>query len=147
MNDSPLKVFFIKRFSDCDYATFGILCESIFPFAVTLEDAWKNNQQNISCIPIGEYTCKRYSSEKYPDVWQIMNVIGRDKILLHWGNKDEDTQGCPLIAEKFITLSDGRVGIGESKNFPNEGFNEFMNRTKGLDEIKLVIEKAIGWVS
>jgi hypothetical protein len=78
-------------------------------------------------------------------------VQGRTLCLIHWGNFPEDVEGCIAIGEKFSELSnrDGLIetGIGESRSSPHEGFNEFMDRTKGLDSFKLIIEEATSWES
>lgn len=63
----------------------------------TLEEPWKGNKRKISCIPEGEYNCNPYSSAKFENVWQIMNVPGRDKILIHSGNTTDDIEGCVLV--------------------------------------------------
>lgn len=53
----------------------------------TLERPWKDNASNVSCIPSGIYTCRPYSSPKYPDVYEVTNVPKRDHILFHSGNR------------------------------------------------------------
>lgn len=141
-----MKVITVKRIRETDSATIGVMEDELGPFAATLEDRWRNNQPFISCIPTGEYICRRYSSAKYPNVWQIMNVPGRSLVLIHWGNRDEDTEGCILVAEKFGREA-GEVIIQQSKSVPNEGFNELMALTEGLDEFKLIIEKAVAWAA
>ena len=73
--------------------------KEVFKFK-TLELAWRDNSRRISCIPEGSYLCQRYTSAKYPDVWQIMYVPNRDKILIHCGNYSKtDTLGCILVGK------------------------------------------------
>jgi hypothetical protein len=75
----------------------------------TLELPWIDNKQYVSCIPEGIYHVKKYSSTKWPDVWQIMNVVDRTNILIHWGNKVStkrelsDVEGCILVGNKLKT--------------------------------------------
>ena len=71
---------------------------------VTCEDPWNDNQHNISCIPRGTYTVKKFYGRKYRDVWQVMNVPGRDAILIHNGNTIRDTEGCILVGAAFGML-------------------------------------------
>ena len=144
-----LKIITIRRFvpENMD-AMYGIMLDEMkSPIAVTLEKPWKQNAPFISCISTGEYTCKRYSSEKYKNVWQICDVNGRDLVLIHWGNFLKDTQGCILVGEKFKDLNnDGIMDIADSRIFPNEGFLELMEMTKELTEFKLIIEQSHEWI-
>lgn len=63
----------------------------------TIERPWLNNEPFKSCIPEGEYTCKSYSSERFPDVWKVCNVEGRTHILIHIGNYVTDVVGCVAV--------------------------------------------------
>lgn len=68
----------------------------------TLENPDRENDKSggDSLIYAGEYICHPYSSEKYPNVWQVMNVPDRSLILFHWGNWESDTEGCILLGLK-----------------------------------------------
>jgi len=72
----------------------------------TLENPWLNNRPYISCIPAGKYIAKKYSSEKYPNVWELQNVNGRSKILIHNGNLEKHTQGCILVGATWGFIDD-----------------------------------------
>ena len=139
-----MKILIIRRFvPENKIATYGVFCYGLIPFAVTLELPDKNNHPEISCIPTGEYTCKPYSSEKYPNTWQVMDVTGRSLILIHKGNFLLDIRGCIAIGEKFTDINlDGVMDIGESA----EGFEEFLSIVKCEPEFKLIIEKAGSWL-
>lgn len=79
----------------------------------TLELPWKDNRQEVSCIPAGVYECAPYSSEKYPDVYEVLNVPGRTAILIHVGNWTRNTLGCILPGfSPFIT--DGENAVRDS---------------------------------
>lgn len=82
-------------------ATYGVLLFNGLPFAVTLERPWKDNAQNISCIPKGEYQCVRWSSPKFGSTWLLQGVPGRTHVLIHKGNSVADTQGCILVGEAY----------------------------------------------
>lgn len=62
----------------------------------TLENP-KRDTKIDALIPAGVYTCKPYSSAKYPDVYEICDVPGRTYILIHAGNFEADTTGCVLV--------------------------------------------------
>lgn len=60
----------------------------------TIERPWLDNEPFVSCIPGGTYLVKKYSSESFPDVWEITKVPGRSKILIHIANYWHDVRGC-----------------------------------------------------
>lgn len=71
------------------------------PKLYTLEDRWKNNLHQISCIPAGVYTCISHGWNGEPvhmqKVWEVTNVPNRQAILIHAGNTHRDTLGCILV--------------------------------------------------
>jgi len=125
--------------TDLDVGTFGVLQweGDKAPFALSLEDPWRNNEQNVSCIPSGEYIARRFDSPTHGMTFQIMDVPGRTLILFHRGNTHINTEGCVLIGEKFHFL-DGIPSIAASR----EGFDEFWSRVKDEEEF----EVSIRWV-
>ena len=75
----------------------------------TLENPWKDNQRNISCIPEGEYKVRlRLARESATRDYlhpPVQDVPDRDWILFHRGNSAKDTSGCIL------------VGLGSQQDF------------------------------
>jgi len=113
----------LKRVALNNTATFGVLLIDNVPFAVTGERAWKNNESNVSCIPVGEYKCAKIYSSHFGNVIQVLDVPNRTHILFHKGNVPvKDSEGCILVGEQFGTLG-GELGVLSSKH----GFNELMN--------------------
>ena len=123
----------IRRITD-DGPTFGVFKNfEGKPFAVTLEPAWLNNLVDNSCIPSGDYLCKRVDSPKYGDTFEITGVPGRTHVLFHWGNLEKNTKGCVLVAEKFGILGSD-TAILQSRNSSGGGFNEFLDIVKDRDD-------------
>ena len=52
----------------------------------TIELPWLGNQKRISCIPEGEYILQKRFSPKFKWHLHLMNVPGRDLILIHPAN-------------------------------------------------------------
>jgi hypothetical protein len=52
----------------------------------TLELAWRDNANKISCIPEGVYQVVPRHSAKYGRHLHITNVPNRSLCLFHWGN-------------------------------------------------------------
>ena len=67
----------------------------------TLENPWKDNQRNISCIPEGEYKVRirlaRESATRDYLHLLVKHVPNRDWILFHRGNSAKDTSGYILV--------------------------------------------------
>ena len=116
------------------YGTFGVLKVDKEVFCVTLEPADLLNKQNVSSIPAQQYSCERYSSQKYPDTFQIMNVPGRDKCLFHPGNRIKDTEGCVLTAQYFDKLYGDRAILNSGNTF-----KKFMDLMRSVAKFHLTI--------
>jgi len=61
----------------------------------TIELPWLENQRRISCIPEGEYILQQRLSSKFGWHLHLMNVPGRDLILIHPANDaKKELLGC-----------------------------------------------------
>lgn len=114
----------ISRRPSTDQGTFGRLCVTdprgnvLFQSFVT-ELPWKNNQSQMSCIPVGEYMVKRYQSPKFGNVFMVADVPDRKYILFHSGNYAGDTSkgwrthshGCILPAMKLGVMNGQFAGL------------------------------------
>ena len=122
----------LLRVGSSHYGTFGVLRDGHVPFALTLEQPWRDNRPNESCIPAGSYVCRRVQSPKFGNTFEVTNVPGRSHILFHRGNFIEDTYGCILVGESFTYLNH-LPGIGQS----TQGFAEFLSLLDSLDSFAL----------
>jgi hypothetical protein len=123
------------RVVDTGTATAGVLLIDGNPKYVTIEPPWKDNQHNISCIPVGIYQAKRVESEKFGQCFRLENVPGRDLIEIHCGNSVEDTEGCILLGTQYSPVS----------NFPyimysTVAYDSFIRNTIGHDEVMITIK-------
>jgi hypothetical protein len=123
-------------------ATLGILVDDFgTPKFATLENPWRNNQRNISCIPTGLYLCKRHDSPKFGETFKVFDLQGREpagrsQILFHVGNFADDTSGCILLGNHhFISINTGNSAINESRS----AFNTFMVDLEDEDSFELLI--------
>jgi hypothetical protein len=85
----------------------------------TLELPWKNNQRNISCIPVTgatPYTVVKRFTEERGNHFHVLNVPQRSSILIHSGNYYTHTLGCILVGKDLTDLNkDGYADVTNSK--------------------------------
>ena len=132
----------LRRYYQDEDVTLGFLSVKFIKHLplYTLENPWKDNHRNISCIPEGIYRLKDYSSLKYQSVFEICEVPNRTKILFHIGNYPEDTRGCilPGLGSQFygnrlmVTRSGDAMRL--FKEIANDGMSiEIRNEFKLLE--------------
>lgn len=119
------------------FGTFGVLKIQGEVFCVTLEPPDKNNAQGVSSIPAQEYLIERYSSKRFGETFQVMNVPGRDAVLFHAGNVVADTHGCILLAQYFGKLKENRAVLNSGATF-----KAFMDLMAGYASANLTIKEA-----
>ena len=142
-----MKIITLKRFCMTDLGVYGVMIEqgvTPFPFCLTIELPWKDNRHNESCIPKGEYQCKRIFWEKHQEeVFQVMNVPNREGILIHKANFTTDILGCIGIGERFDEIINPKEGkVVTAITATGEAFNEFMKiRLANEQEFKLVLQE------
>jgi hypothetical protein len=76
----------------------------------TLELPWRNNQRNISCIPVGRYPVKWTFSPRFMRfTYEILNVPNRSGIRIHPGNYVKNLKGCIYLGSKFADIDNDKV--------------------------------------
>lgn len=125
----------LVRVGQSERGTFGVLLNGQVPFALTLEEPWRDNARSISCIPAGAYICQRVRSPKFGNTFEVTGVPDRSHILFHKGNTTDDTEGCILVGEEYSGTYD-RPRISSSER----GFLEFMSCLEGQAGFELRIK-------
>lgn len=77
------------------------------------------NRRDVSCIPKGVYDIVKFNSPTRGMCIYVLNVPGRDNILIHKGNyvseRRVDSKGCILPGTYFTDINnDGLIDIAES---------------------------------
>lgn len=98
--EGSTKQIILRREIISNKAILGTLILDGKEIAKTLENPWKNNEVDISCIPAGKYKCTIDNTGKF-QWWRLADVQGRGLIEIHEGNRERDTQGCILIGESW----------------------------------------------
>jgi len=118
-----------------DGVTVGLLTLPSQNKLFTIELPWRGNSENVSCIPSGEYICrKRMYNEKGYMTFEVTGVDGRTYILFHIGNFERNTEGCILINDMIGADHDQLRGVTSG-----QAFREFWTEMKVYDEFKLKI--------
>lgn len=79
--------------------------DKIVLFLNTIELSWKNNQRQVSCIPVGIYKFNVRFSVRFGWCFEIKNVVGRSGILIHAGNFSSQTKGCVLVGSGYGNIN------------------------------------------
>jgi hypothetical protein len=136
-----MKTVYLLRLRMSGYGTEGMLVTDAGFDCKTLELPWKENQQNISCIPAGEYITKIRISPRFGKTYWVTKVPNRGYILLHSGNYAGDVskgykthvEGCVLLGKTFGWLGEQRAVLNSRITV-----RAFMNHMKD-EEFKLII--------
>ncbi len=152
--ETTLKAILRRMESSCE-GTYGVL--SVVDLSnpdlpgyhcSTMELPWKNNETDLSCIPLGIYNLELKYSESFSDeLYEILDVPDRSSILIHVGNwagdKNRkyatDSEGCILLGAKKSNLAKSdndpyQMIVTESKNTHSE-FLEFTDKRDIVLEI------------
>lgn len=130
-NTSLAPLFTSKRVSLHSTGVYSVFEHKGEPFALICERA-------ATLMPPGVWKCVKsfYHKGNYP-TYEIL-IPGHERVLFHKGNVPENSDGCQVVAEKFGILK-GRTAVLESQ----EGFDEFMNRAKGVDSFYFEIVEMV----
>ncbi|WP_040368528.1 DUF5675 family protein [Paucidesulfovibrio longus] len=127
----------LVRLERSEDGVFGVLRCGGRVVCCTLEPQDLDNRQNVSCIPEGEYVCRRTHSSRFGETFEVCAVPGRDHILFHAGNTQGDTRGCILLGQGVGMLG-GVRGIMDSRN----ALSGFLRLLEGRDQVELRIRNA-----
>lgn len=105
---------------------------------VTLELPWRNNENNVSCIPAGEYVVKHRYSEEYGYHFHVTDVEGRSYILIHAANYYTDLRGCIAVGGAFADINkDGLKDVINSR----QTLADFVNSVPRKEDFTLNINR------
>lgn len=120
---------------------FGKLFDGDRRLCFTVEKRWHNNQQQVSCIPEGTYRALKRVSAKYGHHWHILDVDGRDLILIHNANWAHQLLGCIGVGAAIATMLDKKTGI-TARGVTSSVVTMARLRDILPDEFMLTIERA-----
>ncbi len=153
-----MKTISLIRLSENTNTTFGMLIdvENNIPICGLIENAWADNQINVSCVPPGDYICRRVTSSKIRrgkrlDTFRLdmeeMNKLYRAQrtvIDFHPGTTHYNTLGCLLPVSRFASVwVDSRCTYVQGGLDSKDAFYTFMECLEGYDEFQLQVRTRI----
>lgn len=131
LNRTYLPTQTLGKFIACDHTGKVIFASD------SIELAWKENKSQISCIPAGTYKCVYRESAKYPQHYHVLDVPGREFILIHQanfvGSANPKTHKPDLL---------GCIGVGNGyADLNGDGIVELLNSTATLRKMIAVMGK------
>ena len=121
----------LTRLYNGDDCTIGVLSTTEEMLCFTIENPWRHNQKDISCIPVGHYRCEPHEGNKFKETWKVMDVEGRGGIVFHIGNTESDTKGCILPGTTVGVLSKEKAVL--SSRIAMEKLREHIGLNSGFD--------------
>jgi len=120
-----------------NYGPEGTFAKLVFPTGeefVTVEKPWLSNAAFASCIPDGAYYLeKRYSpvvartsGGEFSEGWEVLDVVGREYIMIHPGNWPGDVQGCIAPGKVYKVTQNKKSNWSPSVMDSRAAFGEIM---------------------
>lgn len=108
----------LKRKWMTSQATCGELLVDGYFTAFTLELPIKDGRPG-SAIPLGRYPIIITYSPKFErDMPLLLNIPGRSDIRIHWGNTEQDTEGCILVGHNHLQDTVGESRLAFNNLYP-----------------------------
>ena len=105
--------------------------------AVSLERGWRNNKQNISCVPVGSYKLKlEYSDRFKTNLWELKEVNGRSECKFHSSNHWHQLNGCISLGNMYKHIDRDKYKDVANSVKTHQAFHEVLS---GLEEVNLTI--------
>lgn len=102
-----------------------------------LELGWKDNKNDISCVPVGIYDLVLEYSDKFKTVlWEAKGIPNRSECKFHSANYYTDLNGCFAPGKRRADINyDGELDVTSSRT----ALREFMTAMGTDNKARLVI--------
>jgi hypothetical protein len=105
--------------------------------ALSLELPWRDNRENVSCIPYGRYVCSwEYSNHFKRKTYLLEGVHNRKGVRIHTANRIGELRGCIALGNELFrpTEPNGPFAIFDSKSAV-DGLADHFNREPFVLEV------------
>ena len=131
----------IHRHDQDENQSSGIMSvfDNNFPLfaSLSLERGWKNNENDVSCLPIGEYDVVLEYSPKYgKKLWEIKGTGHRSECKFHAANYWTQLNGCIAPGLRYLKMNNDNY-----RDVTNSGnsLTAFMATLKPATKARLII--------
>lgn len=105
--------------------------------AHTLEHSYDKKPK----VELGAYKCVRGPHRLHGmvsdfETFEITGVQGHTGVLFHWGNWNDDSNGCVLLGEGIAASQKGQMVTNSRKTF-----QEFMDMLEGQNSFTLMVRE------
>ena len=109
--------------------------------ACSLERGWRNNQNNVSCVPEGTYDLKLEWSPRFnKNLWELYGVPNRSECKFHAANYWRQLNGCIALGTKHIDIDgDGDPDVTSSRANMKKFHEALEGQTTSKVEIKNLV--------
>jgi hypothetical protein len=74
--------------------------------SLSLERGWRDNQNGVSCVPVGVYDLEfEYSDRFKTKLWELKGVPGRSECKFHASNYWYQLEGCIALGLRYKKLN------------------------------------------
>lgn len=114
---------------------------------VTLEHSYPHADGSFNpIVQPGVYTCVRglhrlHGMDHDFETFEITGIKGHKGILFHWGNWNDDSDGCSLCGASYTLAANPRHGMNREKMVTKsrDTFAMFMEMQKGVSTFMLTV--------
>ena len=97
--------------------------------ALTLERGWRNNESNVSCVPLGTYPVVfEWSNRFKQNLWELKSVPNRSECKFHGANYWYQLNGCIALGDRLADIN-------------KDGYNDVLNSNSTLKKFHKILEK------
>jgi len=100
----------LDRFISTDKGTFGVLIVEDKRF-YTVEKPWRNNTQEISCVPSGEYILIPHG--EYGKDGDVLCLISEENKITHFEENNSKRFACLIHTANYEKDVIGCIGLGQ----------------------------------
>lgn len=103
----------------------------------SLERGWRNNQNQVSCVPVGKYRLIYEKSPKFNRyLWELYDVPNRQECKFHVANYWKQLNGCIALGKYHEDINyDNDPDVADSKNTLEKLHKALENKTN----VKIII--------
>ena len=103
----------------------------------SIERGWRNNENNVSCVPEGIYPLILEWSPRFKkDLWELYSVPNRAEAKFHAANYASQLEGCIALGRKHVDINGDGIPDVTSSNVVMAEFHKILEK-QNRSEVKI----------